>query len=144
MPPLPTNPFAGAGTSPPPKPAGNPFADGGFPPASVNPYASSPVPQGYGPPSQQNSAAMMLAVGSLVTALMGLLSCACCMFMPFPPISLLLGIGALFQKPDQSARIIAILGIVLSALSLILFAVLMIIGLAGAAMDPQFQQGFGK
>jgi hypothetical protein len=52
--------------------------------------------------------------------------------------------AALFQEPDQSARIIAIIGIVLSALSLILFAVMIIVGLAGAAMDPQFQQGFGK
>jgi len=150
MPPPPADPFAGLRTPPPPKPVGNSVGDGGFPPAGANPYASSPVPQGYGmpqgygPPGQQNPAPMLLAVGSLMTALMGLMTCACCLFLPFPAISLTLGVIALCLKPDKNAKIIAIIGIVLSALSLILIVVGMIVGVVSASMDPQFRQGLGN
>jgi phage FluMu protein Com len=133
---------------PPPKP----FADAsGTPPTSTNPYAAGPMPQGYGQAygqaygaSQHNPAPMMLAVGSLLTACMGLLSCACCVFLPFPAISLLLGVIALCIKPDKNARIVAILGIALSVVSLILVVVGIVLGLVSASLDPQFQQGLGN
>ncbi len=156
-------PLSGAATSfspppafsppvpPPPKPpttaappASSPFAAApSAPPPPPNPYASSQIPAGYGP-ANPNQAPMLLAVGSLATAVMGLLSCACCLFMPFPPIALLLGILALCFKPDQQARTIAIIGIVLSALCLILFAIGIIVGLAGPLLDPQFRQQMGR
>jgi hypothetical protein len=141
--PYPSSPYPSSPYPPPPKPADSPFAATPHS-ASVNPYASSPLPAGYGPANSQSQTPMMLAVGSLATAVAGLLSCACCLFIPFPPISLILGIIALNQQPNPQARTIAITGIALSVLSLILFAVGMIIGLAGMALDPQFQQGLGK
>jgi len=46
-----TNPFAGGGLPPPPKPAGNPFGDGGTSPTSLNPYASPAGGHAYAPKS---------------------------------------------------------------------------------------------
>jgi hypothetical protein len=86
---------------------------------------------------------MLLAVGSLVTAFIGLLSCGCCFFLPFPAVSLLLGVIALCVKPDKNARLMAIIGIVISTLCLILFILGIVFGLVSGSMDPQFQQGFG-
>ena len=133
---------------PPPKPPSNPFTEAGAPPPSLNPYASSSIPTSsystpYGPPNP-NQGPMLLAIGSLITAAIGLLSCGCCVFMPFPAISLIMGIAALFQKPDPSARVIAIIGISISGLTLALIIIAMILWMAGMAADPQLRQAFGN
>jgi hypothetical protein len=79
---------------------------------------------------------MMLAVASLVTGIMGLMSCGCCLFMPFPPISLALGIIALCLKPDQSAKVMATIGIVISSIILLIFLVGVLVSLFNTMMPP--------
>lgn len=94
-------------------PGGSPYQ----PPPSLPP---EPWTAGY-PPANPNQTSTLLAVGSLVTGVFGLLNCACCVFLPMPFVSIALGVIALTQKPNQSGRVMAIIGITLSALILVVF-----------------------
>jgi hypothetical protein len=95
-------------------PPGGPFSD--QPPSIPSDWQ----PAGY-PPRTGSQTPLVLAIASLVTGVIGLLNCACCLLLPLPFISIVLGGIALTQKPDSSARVLAIIGIALSALILILF-----------------------
>src|SRR5262245_27867044 len=103
-----------------------------------NPYESPAA----GPPSpyatSTNQTPVFLAVGSLVTAVLGMSSClplvGCC-FMPLPVVSLGLGIFALAQKPEQGPKMMAIIGITLAVLTLLAWAAMLIIGLVATSMD---------
>jgi phage FluMu protein Com len=132
-----TESSAGAAFPPSPTPAQPLGPLGGLP--SVDPYGSSAYAQGYAR-SSESPAAMIMAVGSLITALMGLLSCACCLFVPFPAISLMLGVIALMAKPDKNARVIAILGIVLSILVVVMIVVAIVLYGVSLSLDPEFQK----
>src|SRR5205814_2350553 len=107
-----SDPLAGLPSVASPTPAFSSFS----PMAATNPYQSSATTSSYRQPNNSGPAPMILAVSSLVMSIAGLLSCFCCLFMPFPAISLLLGIIALCLKPDPPAKITAIVGIVLSLL----------------------------
>jgi hypothetical protein len=80
---------------------------------------------------------MIMAVASLVTGVIGLMSCGCCLFMPFPAISLALGIIVLCQKSDQSAKVMATIGVVISSIVLLVFLVGVIMAAVNGAMDAQ-------
>ena len=93
-------------------------------PTNPNPFAaSSPetYPTGGYPPANPNQTPMMLAVGSLITGLIGTIACGCCIFLPMPLLSIVLGAAALLNKPDKNAKVMAIIGIVLGALTLLTF-----------------------
>jgi hypothetical protein len=85
----------------------NPFQ---APPGSYPPYA----PVASGPPPL----AMILAIISLATGVMGLLAFpgTCCLFLPMPLISLVTGVPVLFL-PYKSAKMVAIVGLVFAGLS---------------------------
>jgi hypothetical protein len=95
-------------------PPGSPFRDlPSHPPTDWTPPAY--------PPPNPNQTPTLLAVGSLVTGVISLLNCVCCLLIPVPFISIALGTIALTQKPDQSARVMAIIGIALRGLILVVF-----------------------
>ena len=106
-----------------------------------NPYDSPQVlPPGQPayPQGGPNQTPLVLAIASLGIALAGFTSNCCCLFMPLPPVAILLGIIALTQKPDQTAKGLAIAGIVCGALSIVLWIVLFILQIAGIAVQHQF------
>ena len=92
-------------------------------PHDPNPFATSSSPAystgGY-PPSQSNQLPMLLAVGSLITGLMGNLSCFCCLASPLSLLAVGLGVAALTQKPDNNAKVMAIIGVSLGGLVLLI------------------------
>ena len=110
-------------------------------PASDNPYAAGGGygQSGYGP-ANPNQTPMLLGVGSLVCGCIGLLSCmplfGCCL-MPMPVIGLILGGIGLTQKPDQTAKLLALAGIAVSVLSIVIWVVMFALGMAGAIMDQR-------
>jgi len=102
-----------------------------------SPYPSPPplppVQPAYGP-GNPNQGAMALAIASLVVGAIGFTSGCCCALLPLPPIAIVLGIIALTQKPDNTAKTLAIAGIVCGALSLLFSVVVFIWGIANAAL----------
>jgi hypothetical protein len=134
--PLASDPLAGLPSVP--MPAANPL--GISPNYKPNPYESPSGGGGYSPRRESGGAPMVLAILSLISGVIGLLSCGCCLFLFLPPLSLLLGTIALCLKPDQNAKVMAIVGIVLSILTLgFIFASSLIWGLT-LSMDPDFQR----
>jgi hypothetical protein len=110
-----------------------------------NPYQPPPtlppLPPAYRPPNP-NQGAMALAVASVVVGAIGFTSNCCCLLLPLPPIAIVLGIIALTQKPDNTAKTLAIVGIACGALSLLVWAVMFMLGLANATLNnPQFRGG---
>ena len=103
-----------------------------------NPYQTSAAPPGFAP--QPSQTPMVLGICSLVMGILGLISCFCCFFLPLPPISIILGAIALFQKPDQNAKIMAIVGIALSVLTLIVYLVMVVVYGAAIFSSPEFQR----
>ncbi|MDX1947908.1 MAG: DUF4190 domain-containing protein [Pirellulaceae bacterium] len=113
------------------------------PSPSPNPYqASTAAGPMLSPPPAQNQTAMILAICSLVGGVLGLASCLCCVFLPFPPLSILLGAIALFQKPDQNAKIMAFVGLGLSIATLIVYLILVVLYGAAILSSPEFQAEF--
>jgi hypothetical protein len=111
-----------------------------------NPYDPPPPsaypPSGYGPASP-NQTPMILAVGSLVTGVLSLISCVplCgCILMPMPLIALVLGGVTLSQKPDQNAKIMAIIGIALAGLTIAAWIVMMVLNIVMGMSNPRFPQ----
>jgi hypothetical protein len=97
-----------------------------FPPNPSDPlpppqYSSSAYPTDGYPLGNPNQLPMLLAVGSLVTGLLGTITCGCCLFIPAPLLSIVLGTAVLFNRPDNNAKVMAIIGIVTSTLTLIVF-----------------------
>ena len=105
-----------------------------------NPYeapTATPSPYAY-PPATKNQTPLLLAIGSLATGAIGMMSClplvGCCM-MPLPLVSIGLGAFALSQKPEQPPKYMASAGIVLSALTLLAWIAMFAIGLVAASFD---------
>jgi hypothetical protein len=92
-------------------------------PHDQNPFVA-PAPAAYSaggyPPNQPNQLPMLLAVGSLITGLMGNLSCFCCLASPLSLLAVGLGVAALTQKPDNNAKVMAIVGVSLGGLVLLI------------------------
>ena len=105
-----------------------------------NPYEapSAPSPSPYGYPPAKNQTPLLLAIGPLATGAIGMMSClplvGCCM-MPLPLVSIGLGAFALTQKPEQPPKIMAIVGIVLSGLTLVAWIAMFAITLASASLS---------
>lgn len=93
-------------------PPGNDFTD----PLTANIHQ----PANY-QPSTPNQTPQLLAIVSLVTGAMSVMNCVCCLFLPFPILSIALGGIALTQKPDQSGKVMALIGMTISALVLVAF-----------------------
>ena len=115
-----------------------------------NPYQTPPsfppVQPGYGPPAygppNPNQAAMGLAIASLALGVIGFTSGCCCLTLPLPPLAIVLGIIALTQKPDSTAKTLAIAGIVCGGLSLLLAFLFFLLGMGNAILNnPQFRGG---
>lgn len=105
---------------------------------SNNPYQSpqslTPGPSHY-PPASPNQAATALAITSLVLGVVGFTSGCCCLLVPVPLLAIIVGVIALTQKPDPTAKNLAIAGIVCGAFSLVVFAVVMFLGVANAVVN---------
>lgn len=111
-----------------------------------NPYESSTSPY-LTPkpgPSGQEQLPLILAIVSVVAGGMGFLSCFCCLFLPMPVLSLATGVPVLFMRSDQTAKIIAIVGVVFAALSIAVFILAMVVWGGAAMTDPQFRQQFNQ
>jgi hypothetical protein len=106
-------------------------------PDDQNPFAS-PAPPAYQsggyPPGNPQQMAMNLAIGSLVTGLMGNISCFCCLAAPMPMLAIGLGIAALLNKPDSNAKVIAIIGIALGALTMLVTLAWYALAIFGGAL----------
>ena len=110
-----------------------------------NPYQAPPsfppVQPGYGP-SNPNQGAMALAIASVAVGAIGFTSACCCLFVPLPPIAIVLGVIALTQKPDNTAKTLAIIGIACGGLALALWVVMLLLGIANATLNnPQLRGG---
>ncbi len=113
-----------------------------FGPNPYDPPQSLPPGQPGYPQDGPNQTALVLAIASLTMALFSFTSHCCCFFAVFlglSPIAILVGIVALTQKPDQTAKGLAIAGIACGALSLVLWFVLFILQIAGFAVQQQFR-----
>lgn len=101
------------------------------------------MPPAY-PPGNPHQTAMVLAVLSVCLGAAGFLSnCGClgCVFMPLPPLAIVLGIIALTQNPDGTAKPLAIAGIACGALSMVLWVVMIVLGVGGALLNnPEFRR----
>jgi Domain of unknown function (DUF4190)/Septum formation len=100
-----------------------------YPPAPGQPYqypAPYPAEYGFGYPSGNPPGTSGLAIGALVTGLVGL-----------GPIAVGLGIGALvtMRRTRESGTGMAIAGIVLGALQVLAFGALVVIGIAAGEDD---------
>lgn len=109
-----------------------------------NPYEP---PQEYTsdfhPQQRPNQTPTVLAVLSLCTGAFGMLSCLCCLLLPVPVISLGLGVAALLMEHDSTAKIMAILGVTLSCLTLLFWVLLTAYGVLDASLNnPQFRRNF--
>jgi hypothetical protein len=109
-----------------------------------NPYDPPPSPEypqsAYGPPNR-NQTPMMLAAGSLVTGVLGLVSCGCCLFMPLPVLSIILGAIALTMKPEQNAKVMAIVGICLAGFTLLAWIAMFVFQI-GLGVSQEFRPEF--
>ena len=111
---------------------------------SNDPYQS---PQAYSnappPPSEQNPTSLILGIISIVLGLLSFFPGCCCGYFAIPGtlISLGCGVGGLLTAGDnQAGKICSIVGLVINGLVLLLWIVLIILALAGHAIDPaQFQ-----
>ena len=106
-------------------PAYGPPPAGGYPAPHGNPYAARPRTNG-------------LAIASMAT---GIASVALCMFAVPAVVGLILGIVALQQIKyrGDGGRSMAIAGVVTSAVSLVAFAVLLVIGLVDSSTSTSTQ-----
>ena len=110
-----------------------------------SPYEQPPQPYsqpGY-PPGNPPQPALVLGIISVALGALGFFSnCGClgCVFMPLPPLAIVLGIIALTQKPDQTAKVLAICGIACGALSLLLWVLFIALGVGSAVLNhPQLR-----
>jgi len=85
-----------------------------------------------------------LAIISLVCGLLSVFACCCILFLPIPLVGLvcgLIGISQINANPQtQKGKEMAIVGVVLSGLFLGLFALLMILNVAGVLSPEMFDQ----
>jgi len=94
-------------------------------------YPAPPPLSAQFPPPQQNDASGM-ALASFILGIISMIFCFCCCWgMPFNILAIIFGIVALIQnknRPDQSsARVKAIIGIVLGVLSLLIAIIITMI-----------------
>jgi hypothetical protein len=109
-----------------------------------NPYESpQSLPPGSSayPPGNSPPAALVLAIASVVLGFMGFSGGCCCLFLPLPPIAILLGIISLTQKPDSTARTVAIIGIALGVLSIVVTIAMFALGIASAVFQESQSRG---
>jgi len=102
-----------------------------------------PVPPAY-QPGNPHQTAMVLAVLSVCLGAAGFLSnCGCfgCVFMPLPPLAIIMGIIALTQNPDSTGKPLAIAGIACGGLSILLWFLMLALGVGGAILNnTEFQR----
>jgi hypothetical protein len=85
---------------------------------------------------------MILASISVAFGALGFLGACCCAFLPLPPLAIVFGVIALTQKPDRTAKNLAIAGIVCGGLGLLFWIAMVMLGIANATLNnPQFRQG---
>lgn len=112
----------------------------------MDPYESPPEGDPAAAAAHHNVAPSFnpLAIISLVCGLLSVFACCCLLFLPIPLVGLvcgLIGISQINANPQtQKGKELAIIGVVLSGLFLALFAVLMILNVAGVITPEMLDQ----
>ena len=106
------------------------------------PASSSPTTSGAG------STAVNWAIGSVVSSSLGLVSCMCCIFVPFSIAGVVFGHISLSRLKgitnQQSTKVVAIIGLVLGYLGLLFLVLGFVLGFAGSLADPEFLEEFQR